>query len=48
MPQTIAPPPTPEYDLEEVAARLDESGVDLGDPASVDRCAALLGGLARK
>ncbi|WP_287938887.1 transposase [Sphingopyxis sp.] len=47
MPQTIAPPPTPEYDLEEVAARLDEGGVDLGDPASVDRCAALLGGLAR-
>ena len=47
MPQTIAPPPTPEYDLDEVAARLDESGVDLGDPASVDRCAALLGGLAR-
>ncbi len=47
MPRPIDPPASPEYDLAEVAARLDESGVDLADEASVDRCAQLLAGLVR-
>ncbi|MBL0916823.1 MAG: transposase [Sphingopyxis sp.] len=47
MPRLIDPPPGPEYDLEEVAARLDESGVDLSDEASLARCADLLAGLQR-
>lgn len=47
MPRLIDPPAGPELDLDEVAARLDESGVDLGDEASVARCAALLAGLQR-
>ena len=48
MPLTIDPPPaTPERDLAEVTARLDESGVDLSDDASLAECTALLAGLAR-
>ncbi|MGV3730959.1 MAG: transposase [Sphingopyxis sp.] len=48
MPLTIDPPPaTPERDLADVAARLDESGVDLSDDASLAECTALLAGLAR-
>lgn len=47
MPRLIDPPAGPELDLDEIAARLDESGVDLGDEASVARCAALLAGLQR-
>ena len=47
MPRLIDPPAAPELALDEVAARLDESGVDLGDEASVARCAALLAGLQR-
>lgn len=48
MPLTIDPPPaTPELDLAEVTARLDESGVDLSDDASLAHCTALLAGLAR-
>ena len=46
MPRPIAAPAAPEYDLEEVAARLDEAGVDLGDEDSLARCAVLLAGLA--
>ena len=34
-------------DMEEVAARLDESGVDLTDEASIARCIDLLAGLQR-
>ncbi|MCW0198580.1 transposase [Sphingopyxis sp.] len=47
MPRSIDPPAAPEYDLAEVAARLDESGVDLSDEASLARCTGLLAGLAR-
>lgn len=47
MPCLIDPPAGPALDLEEVAARLDESGVDLADEASLARCADLLAGLAR-
>ena len=47
MPRPITPPAAPEYDLAEVAARLDESGVDLECEASLARCADLLAGLAR-
>lgn len=47
MPQLIEPPAVSEIDLVEVAARLDEGGVDLADEASIARCAALLSGLAR-
>ena len=47
MPRPIYPPAAPEYDLAEVAARLDESGVDLSDEAGIARCAQLLAGLAR-
>ena len=47
MPRLIDPPPGSALDLEEVAARLDESGVDLADEASIAQCAALLAGLAR-
>ncbi|AMG75871.1 transposase [Sphingopyxis granuli] len=46
MPRPIAAPTAPEYDLEEVAARLDEAGVDLECEDSVARCAVLLAGLA--
>lgn len=47
MPRLIDPPAGPVLDLEEVAARLDERGVDLSDEASVMHCANLLAGLAR-
>ena len=47
MPCLIDPPSGPTLDLEEVAARLDESGVDLSDEANVAHCADLLAGLAR-
>jgi hypothetical protein len=47
MPRLIDPPGACEYDLEEVAARLDEGGVDLSDEASLARCAGLLAGLQR-
>ena len=47
MPRLIDPPAAPEYDLDEVAARLDENGVDLADESSLARCADLLAGLAR-
>lgn len=47
MPRLIDPPTGPEYDLEEVVARLDESGVDLSDEASLARAADLLAGLQR-
>jgi hypothetical protein len=45
MPLTIDPPAAAALDLAEVTARLDESGVDLADEASVARCAALLAAL---
>lgn len=47
MPLAIDPPAGPELDLETVAARLDETGVDLADEASRAHCAQLLAGLAR-
>lgn len=47
MPRPISAPAAPEYDLEEVAARLDEAGVDLDNEDSLARCADLLAGLAR-
>ncbi|HMO74155.1 MAG TPA: transposase [Sphingopyxis sp.] len=47
MPRLIDPPAGPEYDLEEVAALLDEHGVDLTDEDNLARCAGLLAGLAR-
>ena len=47
MPRLIDPPAGPPLDLAEVAARLDESGVDLADEASVAHCTALLAGLGR-
>lgn len=52
MPRLIEPPPVPTLDapaldLEEVTARLDESGVDLTDEASIAHCSDLLAGLAR-
>lgn len=47
MPRLIDPPAVTELDLEEVAARLDEHGVDLADEASIARCADLLAGLQR-
>lgn len=47
MPCLIDPSPGAALDLEEVAARLDEHGVDLADEASVVHCTALLAGLAR-
>ncbi|MDO9368062.1 MAG: transposase [Sphingopyxis sp.] len=47
MPGLIDPPAGPALDLAEVAARLDESGVDLSDEASIARCAHLLAGLQR-
>lgn len=47
MPRLIEPPAGPERDVEEVAARLDEHGVDLSDEASLARCADLLAGLQR-
>ncbi len=47
MPRLIDPPAGPALDLEEVTARLDETGVDLADEASLARAAPLLAGLAR-
>ncbi len=47
MPRLIDPPAGPTLDLAEVAARLDESGVDFGDEASLAHAAGLLAGLAR-
>jgi len=47
VPHLIDPPAGPEYDLAEVAARLDERGVDLADEASLAQCADLLAGLSR-
>lgn len=47
MPRMIDPPAGPVLDLEEVVARLDESGVDLASEASLSRCSTLLAGLAR-
>lgn len=47
MPRLIDPPKGPALDLEEVTARLDESGVDLTDEGSIARCADLLAGLQR-
>ncbi len=46
MPRLIDPPAGPMLDLEDVAARLDESGVDLSDEGSIAHCADLLAGLA--
>lgn len=47
MPRLIDPPAGPALDIEEVTARLDESGVDLTDEASIARCTDLLAGLQR-
>src|SRR3546814_21194584 len=47
MPRLINPPTGPALDLAEVAARLDESGVDLSDEASIAQYADLLAGLGR-
>ncbi len=47
MPRLIDSPAGGALDLAEVAARLDESGVDLSDESSIARCTALLAGLAR-
>lgn len=47
MPRLIDAPIGGALDLEEVTARLDESGVDLGDEASLAHAADLLAGLAR-
>jgi len=47
MPRLIDAPAGPALDLEEVTARLDESGVDLTDEASIAHCADLLAGLGR-
>lgn len=47
MPRLIDPPAGPALDIEEVTARLDESGVDLTDEASIAHCTDLLAGLSR-
>ena len=47
MPRLIDPSAGAALDLAEVAARLDESGVDLADEDSIARCTPLLAGLAR-
>ncbi len=47
MPRLIDPPATTTLDLAEVTARLDETGVELTDEASIARCAELLAGLAQ-
>src|SRR3546814_18036895 len=47
MPRLINPPAGPALDLAEVAARLDESGVDLTQEESIAQCADLLAGLGR-
>lgn len=47
MPQHLVPPAGGVFDIAEVAARLDEQGVDLGNADNVAHCTALLAGLAR-
>jgi len=47
MPRLIDPPAGPALDLDEVTARLDESGVDLAQEDSIARCAGFLAGLQR-
>jgi len=47
MPRLIDPSAGPALDIEEVTARLDESGVELTDEASIARCTDLLAGLSR-
>lgn len=47
VPRLIEPPAGAAFDLAEVVARLDESGVDLTDEDSIAHCTALLAGLAR-
>lgn len=47
MPRLIEPPAGPELDIGEVAARLDESGVDLAREDGLAHAATLLAGLAR-
>ncbi|MBL8652511.1 MAG: transposase [Sphingopyxis sp.] len=47
MPRLIDPPAGPALDLQEVAARLDESMIDLHDEASVADAARLVAGLAQ-
>ena len=47
MPRLIDPPAGPVLELAEVIARLDETGVDLDDEASLAHAALLLAGLAR-
>lgn len=47
MPRLIDPPAGPAFALEEVAARLEEQGVDLTSEASIALCATLLAGLQR-
>lgn len=47
MPRLIDAPTCAALDIDEVTARLDESGVDLTDEASIVRCTDLLGRLAR-
>jgi len=47
MPRLIDPPAGSTLGIEEVTARLDESGVDLTDEASIARCTDLLAGLGR-
>jgi len=47
MPRLIDPPAGGVLDLEDVTARLDETGVDLSDEASLAHAAHLLAGLAR-
>ena len=47
MPRLIDPPVGPMLDMEEVTARLDESGVDLTNETSIAHCTNLLAGLSR-
>lgn len=47
MPVLIDPPAGPMLDMEEVTARLDESGVDLTNETSIAHCTNLLAGLSR-
>lgn len=47
MPSPITPSAGPALDLAEVAARLDERGVDLAQEDSIAHCADLLAGLGR-
>lgn len=47
MPRLIDPPAGAALDIEEATARLDESGVDLTDEASIAHCTDMLAGLSR-